>query len=129
MLRKLPKITDFNDWQGKYVLLRTSLNVPVKGGEITDMFRLKQALPTIKYLSEAGGRVIILGHIGRDPETSLKSVWTALNQHHPIVWAEDLLGEVVMEKRNSLENGEVMMLENVRSEEGEKKMMKSLQKL
>jgi phosphoglycerate kinase len=74
----LPKLTDF-DFKGKRVLVRGDLDVPLKDGVVEDDTRIKESLPTIKYLLEEGAQVILLGHLGRPEgkvveELSLKPV-------------------------------------------------------
>ena len=111
------------DLSGKYVLIRQDLNVPVKEGEITSDVRIRASLPTIKLALKAGAKVMIMSHLGRptegqyEEEFSLAPVAARLTQ---------LLGkdvDVVKEWRDgiTLEDGEVVLLENVRFNEGEKK--------
>lgn len=61
------KITDCSDLHNKRVIVRASLNIPLENGKISNAFRLKRALPTLRYLHEQGARVIIISHIGRKP--------------------------------------------------------------
>ena len=66
--------------RGKRVLLRASLNVPVKDGKVVDDFRLKQILPTITFLREEGARVVLMGHIGDRKSTRLNSSHTDISR-------------------------------------------------
>ncbi len=111
------------DLEGKYVLIRQDLNVPISDGEITSDVRIKASLPTIKLALKAGAKVMVMSHLGRPTEGkyeeqfSLAPVAARLTQ---------LLGkdvDVVKEWKEgiTLENGEVVLLENVRFNEGEKK--------
>jgi len=116
------KMTDL-DLQGKRVLIREDLNVPVKDGKVTSDARIRAALPTLKHALDAGAKVIVMSHLGRPVEGeyeekySLQPVAEHLGQ---------LLGRKVGIARNwrdgvALENGELVLLENVRFNAGEKK--------
>lgn len=106
----LPSIRDVKDLRGKRVLLRASLNVPVENGVVTETFRLEQALPTLDFLKKQGAKVVVIGHIGRGPEESLKPVFEALLAMTDIKWG----GSVA-----DLQNGEAMLLENLRQDKRE----------
>jgi len=109
------------DVKGKRVLVRVDFNVPVKDGVITDDTRIVAALPTLKYLLERGGRVILMSHLGRpkgerDAAFSLAPVAEALSEklHQPVAFAEDCIGETAESAAESLQDGEILLLENVR---------------
>ncbi len=110
----LPAISDIKELKGKRVLLRASLNAPVENGKVTETFRLEAAVPTIEFLKNAGAKVIILGHIGREPEESLKPVFEALKLMTGVAWggpwrdAYSVIG--------SLKNGEAVLFENLRQD-------------
>jgi phosphoglycerate kinase len=109
---------------GKRVLIRADLNVPVKNGRITSDKRLRASLASIEYAMKAGAKVMLMSHLGRpnegeySEENSLQPVAEALSK---------LLGRKVPLVKNYLdtaprmENGEVVVLENVRFNDGEKK--------
>jgi phosphoglycerate kinase len=117
------KMTDL-DLAGKRVLIREDLNVPIKGGKVTSDTRIQASLPTIKHAMEAGAKVMLMSHLGRPTEGepadefSLQPVATYLS---------DLLGKDVklvkdyLSSAPDLANGEVVILENVRFNAGEKK--------
>lgn len=117
----MPDIRDVKDLQGKRVLLRASLNVPVEGGYVTETFRLEQALPTLDFLKKAGAKVIVIGHIGREANESLKPVFESLHTMTDIKWGDNVA---------TLQNGEAMLLENLRQDpresEGEDSLAKEL---
>lgn len=119
MPKKLPRLSDLPDIKGKYVLVRAALNVPLENGVVSNQFRIVRALPTINQLRQAGARVIITGHIGRESTDTLLPVFTVLQQYLPITWAGGLTGEKVTEARNNLKDGDVLLLENVRQDERE----------
>ncbi len=108
--------------QGKKVFVRCDFNVPMDEKQnITDNTRMVAALPTIKYLLENNCAVILCSHLGRPkgeykPEFSLKPVAKELANllGKEIIMAKDVIGEDAKTKANALQNGEIMLLENVR---------------
>lgn len=115
----LPSLEQLGDVRGKRVLLRISVNVPVVNGRIENAFRLKNAIPTIHTLKKQGARVILLGHIGRESTETLRPVYDALSAEVSLKAFLPLVGEGTTSAIESLENGEIVMLENVRSHAGE----------
>ncbi|MCA6128439.1 phosphoglycerate kinase [Thalassolituus oleivorans] len=116
------KMTEL-DLTGKRVLIREDLNVPVKDGKITSDARIRASLPTIQHALAAGAKVIVMSHLGRpeegvyDEESSMKPVAAHLGE---------LLGrdvKVIRDFREGVEvaDGEMVLLENVRFNKGEKK--------
>jgi phosphoglycerate kinase len=112
-------VRDVN-WSGKRALVRCDFNVPMERGEITDDRRIREALPTIRYLLENGAAVILASHLGRPkgptPELSLQPVATRLSQllGRPVELLPDCVGEAVEQAAAALKPGSVVMLENVR---------------
>src|SRR5688572_2359031 len=109
------------DVTGKRVLMRVDFNVPVEDGKITDNRRIDQALPTIKNIIERGGRLILMSHLGRpkkgpEPKFSLKPVATRLGEllGKPVKFANDAIGPEVEKMARELNDGEVLLLENLR---------------
>ncbi len=109
------------DVKGKRVLVRCDFNVPMKDGVITNDNRIVGALPTIKYLIENGARVILCSHMGRPKgefksEYSLAPVAKKLSEYlgKEVVMAKDVVGEDAKAKAAALEDGDVLMIENVR---------------
>lgn len=120
-------ITDL-DVKGKRVLVRCDFNVPMKDGEITNDARIVAALPTIQYLMEHGARVVLCSHLGRpkgapDPQFSMKpvSAYLAKLLNTDVQMAEDVVGPDAQKKSAALQDGQVLLLENVRFEAGETK--------
>lgn len=118
------------DVAGKKVLVRCDFNVPLKDGEITNDKRIVAALPTIKYLMEHGARVILCSHLGRPkgeykPEFSLAPVAARLSEYlgKEVKLAEDenVVGENAKAMAAALQDGDVMLLENVRYRKEETK--------
>ena len=109
------------DVKGKKVLVRCDFNVPLKDGKITDNTRITAALPTIEYLRDNGAKVILCSHLGRPKgevkeEFSLKPVAEELKDllDTDVKFASDVTGESAKSVTNSLTDGEVALLENVR---------------
>ncbi len=109
------------DAKGKRVLVRVDFNVPLTDGVITDDSRIVAVLPTLKHLLEQGGRVILMSHLGRPkgerkPEFSLAPVAEALSDKlgQPVAFAGDCIGEEAESAAESLQDGEILLLENVR---------------
>jgi phosphoglycerate kinase len=121
MPKTIPKITDVADLKGKKVLLRASLNVPMVDGVVANKFRLLRSLETITWLKDQGAKVIVVAHIGRKPEETLKPVFDIMAETLPVKWSGELVGETTTEIASGLSDGEVLLLENVRSDEREAK--------
>ena len=112
--------------QGKRVLLRADLNVPMRDGQVGDLTRLERLTPTIRELADQGARVIVASHFARPkgkpvPDMSLRPVAEALAGvlGHPVAFAEDCVGEVAAAAVERLRDGEVLVLENTRFHPGE----------
>ena len=121
------KISDHNlKLKDKKVLLRVDLNVPIKDGTITETSRIEKIIPTIKLLIKKEAKIIILSHIGRPKgkvirEMSLepisKKLASLLNKE--ILFNNKLINENTISEVNKITNGSIMMLENIRFNEGE----------
>jgi len=111
---------------GKRVLVRSDLNVPLDGTTITDDGRIRASVPTIKALAEAGARVVVTAHLGRpkgepDPAYSLAPVAARLGEllGQDVAFATDTVGTSAQETVAALADGQVAVLENVRFNAGE----------
>jgi phosphoglycerate kinase len=115
--------------KGKRVFIRVDFNVPQdEKNNITDDTRILLSLPTIRFVSEAGGKVILASHLGRpkgkkDPKFSLAPVAKRLSQllGKKVVLATDCIGEEVQKQIEGLKEGEVVLLENLRFHPEEEK--------
>src|SRR3954453_7914268 len=114
------------DVAGKRILVRSDLNVPLDGSTITDDGRIRASVPTIRTLSEAGARVVVMAHLGRpkgapEDKYSLRPVADRLGEllGTEVHFATDTVGESAQSTVSSLGDGEVALLENVRFNPGE----------
>lgn len=117
---KLPHITKVKKLQGKRVLLRLDLNVPLVNGEVADDFRIRKILPTLKFLKKSGAKTIILSHVGRKKEDSLLPVSQYIAKTLKHVFVSDFLSEEGMKTLEGMKNGSIAMIENLRRYDGEK---------
>lgn len=130
-MRELKNLDDLlgEGVQGRRVIVRADLNVPFdknQPGVITDDGRARAVLPTLIALRDAGARVIVMSHLGRpkgapDPKYTLAPVATRLAEllGSPVVFAADTIGDDAQEKVAALGDGQVLLLENLRFNEGE----------
>jgi phosphoglycerate kinase len=113
--------------EGKRVLMRADFNVPLDGSTITDDTRIRAALPTIRYIIDQGGALILMSHLGRpkgvDAKYSLQPVADRLGEllNMTVKMAPAVVGDEVEALAKALKPGEVMVLENTRFESGETK--------
>lgn len=122
------KTIDNYDFKGKKALIRVDFNVPLDNDfKVTDGTRIHAALPTINKVIEDGGAVILMSHLGRpkgvDLKYSLKHIVTYLSEKvgQQVKFSEDCVGEVAEKAAKQLQMGEILLLENLRFHEEEKK--------
>lgn len=116
------------DVAGKRVFVRVDFNVPLDGQTITDDTRIRAALPTIQYLVERNARVILCSHLGRPkgkPNDAFRLAPVAERLREllgkSVAVATDVVGPSAQSSASALQNGDVLLLENVRFEPGEEK--------
>lgn len=124
------KLTDL-DLAGKRVLIRSDLNVPVKDGKVTSDARIKASMPTFEHCLKAGAKVLVMSHLGRPEE----GVYSEENSLKPVAdYLSGLMGKPVrlvqdyLDSAPQLADGELVLLENVRFNKGEKKDNEELAK-
>ncbi len=106
--------------KGKTVLLRADLNVPMQDGKVSDATRIERLVPTLKELSQKGARTVILSHFGRpkgkDASMSLAPVGKALSEIYgkPVGFVNDCIGEEPVAAIAKMQDGDTILLENVR---------------
>ena len=122
----MKSISDLGDLRGKRVLIRCDFNVPLDGDAITDDGRIRAALPTLRSLTEAGARVVVMAHLGRpkgevNPKYSLAPAARRLDEliDASVTLAGDVVGPSATQTVANLADGEIAMLENVRYEKAE----------
>ena len=116
------------DVKGKSVLCRVDLNVPMQDGKVTDDTRIKAVIPTIEYLTEQGAKVILVSHLGRPKgevveELRLDPVAEHLSNllGKEVLKADKVFGKEVENAVSEMQEGGILLLENVRFEAGEEK--------
>jgi len=114
------------DVAGKKVFVRVDFNVPLENGAITDDTRIRETLPTIKFLIEKGAKVILASHLGRPKGETVEGlrltpVAARLSEllGKPVSKADEVVGASVQAKVDALKDGDVLLLENVRFHPGE----------
>lgn len=119
-------IDDLGDLRGQRVLVRSDLNVPLDGTTITDDGRLVASAPTLKRLSDAGAKVVVVAHLGRpkgepDAQYSLEPLVGRLSElvGREVVFAGDTVGEKARAAVEGLGEGDIALLENLRFNAGE----------
>jgi phosphoglycerate kinase len=122
------KTLDQVDLKNKRVLVRVDFNVPLEDGRVTDDIRIRESLPTIKKIIAAGGKCILMSHLGRPKgkramEFSLNPAAERLAKllDQPVIMAPDCVGEEVERVVNQMQPGQVMLLENLRFHPEEEK--------
>ena len=122
-MRKLSELTSLD---GKRVIIRCDLNVPLDGKQITDDGRIVASVPTIKHLVEQGAKVIVISHLGRpegapDERYSLEPAAARLGEllGQPVFFASDTVGSEARGVVKALDRGGVVVLENLRFNAGE----------
>ena len=122
----LRTIDSLGPLEGKRVIVRCDLNVPLKDGKITDDGRIRASLPTLNLLIDSGARVVVVSHLGRpegapEQKYSLAPVAQRLSEllGKPVTFASDTVGVAASEAVASLEDGDIALLENLRFNPGE----------
>jgi phosphoglycerate kinase len=118
-------LRDLGDIEGKRVLVRVDFNVPLEGRAVADDTRIRASLPTLEELRRRGGRLVLVSHLGRpedrEPELSLRPVADRVAEltDADVTFAPGVVGDDVRAFSEKLAPGEILMLENVRYEQGE----------
>ena len=124
------KMTDL-DLKGKRVLIREDLNVPIKNGKVSSDVRIQASLPTIEHAMKAGAKVMLMSHLGRPTEGQPEDQFSLkpVADHLASLLGKDVaLVKDYLDNAPSMNDGEVVLLENVRFNAGEKKNEEGLSK-
>jgi phosphoglycerate kinase len=121
-------VRDVAELAGKRVFVRVDFNVPLENGKITDDKRIRETLPTINFLIDKGAKVILASHLGRPNGQVVEELRHTASAARlaellgkPVTKANEAIGEAVEAQVAALNNGDVLLLENVRFYEGEEK--------
>lgn len=115
----MKSIKSLKNLEGKRVLLRLDLNVPIEKNKITSTFKIEQSLKTIKFLRDKGASIIIISHLGRKGDTLLP-VSKHLAKHIKFTFVKDEIGtKALFEQINKMKSKDVILLENIRIYKGE----------
>lgn len=113
-------VHDIQSFENIPILVRTALNVPIENGKVINDYRLRRALPTIKFLSERGAKIILISHIGEQGTETLEPIARALGKLMPgVSFFGETIGERAREAIRKLAPGKVLVLENLRRNPGE----------
>ena len=114
-------VRDIKVFQNIPILVRTALNVPAENGKVTNDYRLRRALPTIRFLAERGARVVLIGHIGDMGTETLKPVAKELGVLiRGVSFFDETVGVRAREAVRDLIPGNILVMENLRRNRGEK---------
>jgi len=121
-------IDEEKDLEGKIVLLRLDLNVPVINGQVTDTYRLDKVIDTVDFLREQKAKTIIISHCEGEDSKTLVPMWQYLNGFFPLEFSPDFFTTESIAKITKMENGSVLLFENIRINPGEKENDKEFAK-
>jgi phosphoglycerate kinase len=113
-------IKQIGDISGKRVLVRVDFNVPIENGIVIDPYRIEQSLDTIHFLRDYGAKIILISHRGKSDE-SLSPVAEYMKRYFPVQFVKDITDGEALRAVEGLRGGEVLLLENLRSNPGEEK--------
>lgn len=112
-------VTDAPALLGKRVILRASLNVPIRDGRVVDSTRITETLPTIHHLRERGAKIIVISHLSGTADASLRPVRDVLSALVPLAFVEDIFSEDGKKALSEMKQGDVVLAENIRRYLGE----------
>ena len=114
-------IRDIKVFENIPILVRAALNVPVENGKVVNDYRLRRALPTIRFLAERGARVVLIGHLGDKGTETLKPVAEALGDlTRGVLFFDETVGARARSAVRDLAPGNILVMENLRRNNGER---------
>lgn len=112
-------IKELKNIKGKRVIVRVDFNVPMTGGKVENDFKIRKAIPTIEFLSKKGAKVVLITHLGRGDD-SLYVVYKTFNKLLKSKFIKGITGSLVEKEISKMKSGDVVLLENLRRDKGEK---------
>ena len=124
-LKEIVSVEEFvksNDVSGKVFLVRVDLNVPISNGSVVEDLRMRSILPTVNLLKDAGTKIVLISHIESSNASGMEIVAKYFNEELklPVKFINEIVGDVVKEAIAELNNSEILLLQNLRVNEGEK---------
>ncbi len=117
----LKSVSTIEHIEGKRIILRSDLNVPIKDGSARDTFRILRALPTIQFLTSRGAKVILITHLGDDGSADLSPVVKVLEENKvPLAYVRSADKGTIEKVASQIQDGNVLLLPNIRAFAGEK---------
>ena len=117
----MKSVSEIDHIEGKRIILRSDLNVPIEAGKVRDSFRILRALPTITFLTSRGAKVILLTHLGDDGSLDLDPIVRVLEENKvPLAYIFSTNEEAIERATSEIQNGNVLLLPNIRAFAGEK---------
>jgi len=121
-MNNIQNVKQIVDIEGKKVLVRVDFNVPVENGKVMDDYRIKKSLPNIQYLKDKGAKVLLISHIeAKVGEKTLKPVAEYLQNIMPLKFLPDFFSDESKNAIGEMQNGDVILFENLRKNKGEEK--------
>ena len=121
-------LKDIGELKGKKVLIRVDFNVPIENGKVVDPYRIEKSLPTINFLREKGARLLLISHLDEKSGETLRPVAEYIEKYFPVKFSDDFFGEQSLNAITELHEGEVVLFENLRNNEGEESNDKAFAK-
>lgn len=126
---KLKGVSEIEHIEGKRIILRSDLNTPIDNGVVRDNFRIIRAIPTIQFLTSRGAKVVLMTHLGDDGSLDLNPIVKVLEENKiPLAYIKDSDQSMIEKAVNEIQNGNVLLLPNIRSFVGEKENGKEFSK-
>jgi phosphoglycerate kinase len=116
----MQSIQKANIKKNTYVLLRADLNVPLISGKVRDDFRISKIIPTLAYLQKKGARTIVISHLGEKGESLAPVAKHLAKKISAVTFVPHIFGEAVLSAREAMKPGDILILENLRTDDGEK---------
>lgn len=117
----IPSVKDLKNLKGKRVIVRADWNVPIEGNMLVEDYRIRRSLATIEYLRKKKAKVIVMSHIGKGKESSLRPVVAYLEKTLPVGFMPDIRSAEARDMVEHMKEGGVLVFENLRADKREEK--------